>query len=240
MDRLTGVVLLACVCVGLVLVSGGVASGRVEGFNYGGVSVGGLLKWLGVRGNVTEVITKSSPTGISGNSTTVAGKPGGAGSSKQASAIDFAAFLPAIPDWLLATVGIVFFGSAALLLLRPRIRVNVVDLEGTLKAMEEQRQDLERSWSYKVRNAALLRYYLLMRRACLKVGLRDEPAETPQEYVQRISTYFGVEKSDASQFASAVNRSRYGLELSDADAKEASKFMGLFADVIRRKAGETR
>jgi hypothetical protein len=102
--------------------------------------------------------------------------------------------------------------------------------------MEQQRKYLEETWSYKLRNAALLRYYLLMRRACLKVGLMDEPAETPQEYVGRVSSFFEVERSDASKFALAVNRSRYGEELSEREAAEASKFMGAFAEVIRRRA----
>jgi hypothetical protein len=79
-----------------------------------------------------------------------------------------------------------------------------------------------------------------MRRACLKVGLRDEPAETPQEYVGRVSSFFRVEKSEAVRFATAVNRSRYGEELSELETGEASKFMGAFADVIRRRAGAGR
>jgi len=124
-----------------------------------------------------------------------------------------------------------------MLVLRLRTSVQVLDLEGTLRAMEEQRKYLEESRSYKLRNAALLRYYLLMRRACLKVGLRDEPAETPQEYVERASSFFKVEELEAGKFASAVNRSRYGEELSQTESMEVSKFMSSFADVIRRRAG---
>jgi hypothetical protein len=116
----------------------------------------------------------------------------------------------------------------------------VLDLEDTLQGMEQQGKYLEETWSYRLRNAALLRYYLLMRKACLRIGLRDEPAETPQEYVGRVSSFFKVEKSEAAKFASAVNRSRYGEELSEAEVGEASKFMGAFADVIRRRASEGR
>jgi len=116
----------------------------------------------------------------------------------------------------------------------------VLTLEGALQDMEQQRKYFEETWSYKLRNAALLRYYLLMRRVCLKIGLRDEPAETPQEYIDRVSTFFKVEKSEAVKFASAVNRSRYGEELSEAEAGEASRFMGAFADVIRRRASDAR
>jgi hypothetical protein len=133
------------------------------------------------------------------------------------------------------------FSGACLLILRLRTtRVRVLDLESTLQEMEQERKYLQETWSYRLRNAALLRYYLFMRRACLKVGLRDEPAETPQEYVGRVSSFFKVEKSEAAKFASAVNRSRYGEELSKLEAGEVSKFMGAFADVIRRRAGEGR
>lgn len=151
--------------------------------------------------------------------------------------------MPALPvslTWFLAGVAVLCLGGACLLILRPRTSVRVLDLGETLQEMEKQRKYLEETWSYRLRNAALLRYYILMRRACLKVGLRDEPAETPQEYVGRVSSFFEVQKSEAAKFAYAVNRSRYGEELSELEAGEASKFMGAFAEVIRRRAGEVR
>lgn len=224
MGRLNGVFLLACVCVLLVVVSGAVESGKVTGFKYDGFSI---VKVLGINLRV------NSTTGTQGNSTGTSG--------------DLQIYLPhlvlpgfplVLPAWLLAAVSIVCFGGACLLILRHKTTVRVLDIEDTLQEMEQQRKYLEETWSYRLRNAALLRYYLLMRRACLRVGLRDEPAETPQEYVGRVSSFFKVEKSEATEFASAVNRSRYGEELSELEAGEASRFMGAFADVIRRRASE--
>ena len=232
MGRLNGVVLLACVCVLLVVVSGAVESGKVAGFNYAGFPLKNLLGWLGTLRNST--------TGALGNSTRTVGGRTSESSLPNWPSLSFLSFLPVLPAWFLAAAAVVCFGGACLLILRLKTCVHVLDLEDTLQEMEQQRKYLEEKWSYKLRNAALLRYYLLMRRACLKVGLRDEPAETPQEYVGRVSSFFKVEKPEAFKFAFAVNRSRYGEELTEFEAREASKFMGAFADVIRRRAGEGR
>jgi hypothetical protein len=237
MDRLDGVVLLACVCMLLIVVAGAVESGKVAGFRYGDSSI---AKLLGISGRVNPT------TGAKGNTTTVV--PGNStatngGKTKGTSWLNFSLpilpnLLPVLPAWFLVTVAIVCFGGACLLILRLRTDVHVLDLENTLQEMEQQRKYLEERWSYKLRNAALLRYYVLMRRACLRVGLQDEPAETPQEYVGRVSSFFKVEKSEAAMFASAVNRSRYGQELSELEVGRASKFMSGFADLIRRRASE--
>jgi hypothetical protein len=224
MGRLNGVFLLACVCVLLVVVSGAVESGKVTGFKYDGFSI---VKVLGINLRV------NSTTGTQGNSTGTSGAL-----QIYLSHLVLPGFPLVLPAWLLAAVSIVCFGGACLLILRHKTTVRVLDIEDTLQEMEQQRKYLEETWSYRLRNAALLRYYLLMRRACLRVGLRDEPAETPQEYVGRVSSFFKVEKSEATEFASAVNRSRYGEELSELEAGEASRFMGAFADVIRRRASE--
>lgn len=235
MDRLNGVVLLACVCVLLIVVSGAAESGKVAGFNYGGSF--SITRFLGISLGVNSTRGQTNSTGTGGGKTN--------GSSPVLPELSLPAFpvlsgLPISLAWFLAAVAIVCFGGACLLILRHRTSIHVLDLEGTLQEMEHQRKYLEETWSYKLRNAALLRYYLLMRRACLKVGLRDEPAETPQEYVGRVSSFFKVEKPEAFKFAFAVNRSRYGEELTEFEAREASKFMGAFADVIRRRAGEGR
>jgi hypothetical protein len=240
MDRLNGVILLACVCALLVVVSGAVESGKVAGFNYGGISVGSLFGGAGIHANSATGAQGNSTIGAQGNSTTGGGKTNGTAPPKLSPPPSLSDFLPSLPVWLLAAVAIVCFGGASLLIVRLRTSVHVLHLEDTLQEMEQQRKYLEETWSYRLRNAALLRYYLLMRRACLKVGLRDEPAETPQEYVGRVSSFFKVEGSEAAKFASAVNRSRYGEELSELEVGEASKFMGAFADVIRRRAVEGR
>jgi len=241
MDRLDEVVLLVGVCVLLVVVSGAVESGKVAGFNYnGGFSI---IKYLGIN------FGTNSTTGAPGGTTTEASGTVGTGGGKTNGTSFFLVwslppilsnFLHALPAWLVVVAAVVCFGGACMLILRLKTSVHVLDLEDTLQEMEQQRKYLEETWSYKLRNAALLRYYLLMRRACVKVGLQDEPAETPQEYVGRVSSFFEVEKSEATRFASAVNRSRYGEELSELEAGEASRFMGAIADVIRRRAGEGR
>src|SRR5208337_3799737 len=235
MDRLNGVLLLACVCVLLVVVSGAVESGKVSGFKYGGFSL--VLHAVGLEPPNSPPGGQSNytSTGAQVNSTLVGGnKTNGTPPLQSPYASYVSDLLPALPTWFLASLAVLCFGGACLLVLRLRTTEHVLDLEGTLQEMEQQqRKYLEETWSYRLRNAALLRYYLLMRRACLKVGLRDEPAETPQEYVGRVSSFFGVEKSEAVKFASAVNRSRYGEELSELEAGEASRFMGAFANVIR-------
>lgn len=245
MDRLNGVVLLACVCVLLVVVSGAVERGKVAGANYNGsFPIGDFgLNWVGKTTTQTNTTagaqTNHTETGggKTNQTSTKAGNPVELYVSRFFAPLDF---LPALPAWFLAAIAAVGFGGAFLLILRLKTSVHVLDLETTLEEMEQERKHLAETWSYRLRNAALLRYYILMRRACLKVGLRDEPAETPQEYVGRVSSFFEVEKSEATKFASAVNRSRYGEELSELEAGEASKFMGAFADVIRRRAGEGR
>ncbi len=244
MDRLNGVVLLACVCVLLVFVSGAVESVKVSGVNHDGFSLvsllSSLLRLFGIHVNPSTNTRGNFTTGAQVNSTTGGDKiPTLPSLLKLPSLPNLSDFLPALPAWFLAALAVLCFGGACLLVLRLRTTEHVLDLEGTLQEMEQQqRRYSEETWSYRLRNAALLRYYLLMRRACLKVGLRDEPAETPQEYVGRVSSYFKVETDQASRFASAVNKSRYGEELSELEAGEASRFMGAFADLIRRMANE--
>lgn len=246
MDHLRGVVLLVCVCALLVVVSGAVESGKVTGFNY--TPNLSFLKGIVPPGLVTTTttISQGNSTGGSHGNTTVGsqGNSQGSGGGSLSAGVSLppvlSDFLRVLPTWFLAVIAVAFFGGACLLILRIKTSEHVLDLEGTLEEMEQQRKYLEETWSYKLRNAALLRYYLLMRRACVKVGLRDEPAETPKEYVERVSSFFNVEKSEAAKFASAVNRSRYGEELSEQEAGEASKFMSAFSGIIRLRAGESK
>jgi hypothetical protein len=250
MDKRNGVFLLTCVCVLLVVVAGAVESGKVAGFNYSGGFP--FIKDLGINlgTNSTTSTQTNSTVRTQTNSTvstqTSSTRTGGGKTNGTSFFLNWSFppilsdFLRVLPAWFLAAVAIMCFGGACVLILRLRTSVSVMNLESTLQEMEQQQKYLEETWSYRLRNAALLRYYLLMRRACLKVGLRDEPAETPQEYVGRVSSFFKVEKSEAARFASAVNKSRYGEELSQLEAGEASKFMSAFADVIRRRAGEGR
>jgi hypothetical protein len=242
MVRPKGVVQLACVCLLLVMVAGAAESGNVAGFNYAGFPFASLFRALGAP--------SSLPNGSQGTTTTTQTSNSSSGGPKMPplpklpplpnlpGITPFAVAVAGLPVWLLASAGAVCLIGASLLILRRGTDVSVHDLNATLEEMEEQRRYLEETWSYRLRNAALLKYYLLMRRACVKVGLRDEDAETPQEYIGRVSAHFEVDGSEAARFASAVNRSRYGEELSEPDAKEASALMGVFADAIRRRAGE--
>jgi hypothetical protein len=113
-----------------------------------------------------------------------------------------------------------------------------LDLDATLKEMDVQQRYLVGKWSSKLRNAALLRYYLLMKRACEKVGLPEKAAETPQEYIGRASSFLGVDEVRAEGFADAIDRSRYGEELSEEDTRDASESMAAFTELVREKAHE--
>ncbi len=237
MPRAGSIVLLAFVCALLVVVAAGAESDNVHGFNYEGFSIGNLLQGLGYR-SASSGSNPGNSTVTTRTNSTAASASGGSPSGASGPLPSFPTVSAAVPDWLVAGAALACAGGAFVLVLRRRATVTVVDLGRTLEEMEHERKRLEGGWSRRLRNAALLRYFLLMRRACVKVGLRDEPAETPQEYVRRVSTFFGVDRSEAEGFASAVNRSRYGEELTEAEAREASRLMGIFSDVIRRKAGE--
>jgi len=246
MERPAGVLLLVAVCAMLAIVSAAVEAGKVSGADYSTVlPIGNIgFGWWhsGHSGNSNSVQTNSSailknPTGNSS-----VGK-GGQSSNKTSTQPQIITPYPnfsGLPSWLLPTAAVAALGCALLLVFRIRISTNPIDLEHTVDEMEQQRKSLEETWSYKMKNSALLQYYILMRKACLRLGLRDGPSETPQEYIGRASSFFKVDESEAARFASAVNRSRYGQELNETEVGEASKFMGSFADVIRRKAGEIR
>jgi hypothetical protein len=241
MDRPGGVLLLVSVCFLLVLVLGAIESGRLVGANYTtGLSILNInFSWIrpyhppnGTTNTGSGRLTYpngSSIGGLSHTSTTLNQNP-------------FALFaplaLPAIPDWLLTILAVACFAGACLLVLRFETRTSVTDLEETIKEMELQQKRLAEAWSYGLRNTALLRYYLLMRRACSGVGLQEGLTETPTEYIERASSFLRVDKTEAAKFAGTVNRCRYGEELSVGDANDASKFMRDFTDVIRRRANE--
>ena len=235
MGRPSGVVLLACVIVLLVMVAGAVERGEIAGANYAsGFPIGFNWSIKLPQSNSTGGSQGGNP-GKGGNITTVTTTESGSHQNPtQSQAPGMLVSLPTLPLWALGALAVIGFGGVCFLILRLGSSVHEVDLDSTLKEMEQERRYLERSWSYKLRNAALLRYYLLMRKACLKIGLKDEPAETPQEYVGRISSFFEVDQSQASQFALAVNRSSYGEELSESEAEIASKFMSGFVEVIRK------
>ena len=135
-----------------------------------------------------------------------------------------------------ALVSIVLaLGSGMVVLLLRRESPKVFDLKGLIEEMESQRSYFVRSWTRKLRNAALLRYYVLMAEVCSKVGIEDEPTETPQEFIGRASAELEVAGPDETRFADAVDRAHYGVELSSDEVEEASKFMDSFTKTIARR-----
>jgi hypothetical protein len=117
---------------------------------------------------------------------------------------------------------------------RRRTPGDTYDFREALKQLEEEHSLMRWSWSYRLRNAALLRYYALMRALCSKLGVQDDPAETPKEFIDKATRVLKIEPREARQFADAFNRARYGLELSENEAREAASFMGRFVDDLRR------
>lgn len=232
MERPEGIILLAGVCLLLVIVLSTVESGRVAGANYQAA--------LPIPFDLSGLLRYHQPN-LTGTANQQGSKPNQNLTPNQQNQNPFSLFaslalLPALPDWLLPVLAIACFVGACFLILRLKTGVSVVDLEETIREMEAQQKRLAESWSYKLRNMALLRYYLLMRRACSSVGLQERPEETPKEYIERASSFLKVDDTYAAKFADAVNRCRYGEELSEEDAREASTFMGEFTDVIRRTA----
>lgn len=219
-------------CFLLIIVLAAVDSGRVMGANY---QVG--LPILNLNFSWTRFYVPTNNTGTF-HQTTQNSQSVSASQSNQNPFISFGSLviLPTLPDWFLPALAVVCFIGACFLILRLKTSETVTDLEAAVKEMELQQKRLAESWSYRLRNMALLRYYLLMRRVCSKVGLKEEITETPKEYIERASSFLKVDGRYAARFADAVNRCRYGEELSGEEADEASKFMGDFTEVIRRLA----
>lgn len=237
MEKPDGASLLVFVCILVIVVLSAVESGRIVGANYG-FTVAWNQNGIGQPLYPTATNTTATNTTMTTVTVTRESKTNGTSPSPNSQSLFPPLVLPAwlvIPEWLLTALAVGSFIGACFLILRLRTNVRVINLEDTLKEMELQQKYLAETWSSRLRNAALLRYYLLMRRACAKVGLPEETSETPREYIGRVSTSLKVEAAEASRFANAVDRSRYGEELSQKDASEASRFMSAFTDVIRRK-----
>jgi hypothetical protein len=220
----------------LTVVVSSVASGKIAGANYtAGFAIPGLnFTWLqrGLQSGNTNASSGAgqSETNISTSSAHVGITP--VSSDFLFPPIDVALSLP---GWLLLTAAVGFLSISVILILRLKTGILTIDLNRTIREMEEQQKRLSNSWSYRLRNRALLRYYTLLVRACTKIGLKEIPTETPMEYIQRASSFLNVDGKEASRFAAAVNRCRYGEELSTDDAAAASVLMGQFTRVIRSK-----
>ncbi len=139
-----------------------------------------------------------------------------------------------LAQYILISV-VLALGSGMVVMLLRGESPTVFDLKGLIEQMESQRSYFVRSWSRKLRNVALLRYYVLMAEVCSKVGIEDGPTETPHEFIGRASAELGVIGTDQTRFADAVDRAHYGAELSSDEVDEASKFMDSFTQTIARR-----
>ncbi|MDA4136240.1 MAG: DUF4129 domain-containing protein [Thaumarchaeota archaeon] len=219
---------LAWVCVIsllLVLTVGTIAAGRLSGVSS--LHLGGSAGAIGGGGgsNSTETRTGFGVSPVSGTATATSS------SSNE--------YVPPVPssitpsDWLLyATAGLALAAGLAFLL-RSSGEAGVYDFTSAIDQLDKQRSLVEGSWSLKLRNVALLRYYSLMSKICTQMGLADGPSETPLEYLGRVADALKISQRDASDFAAAFDRARYGGELSDEDARNAAALMARFVNGLR-------
>ena len=215
----------------LAVVLGAVQSGRLSGLqSLGGPPIprfglnstlpGGPSPWAAVMAGANSSIPSVTSTAPSG---------GGTGAS---------VFVPpglSIPGWYVY----VLLGAAVILgavfLTRRGGGANAIGFPAIHEELEAETRRVLASWSSGLRNAALVRYYSLVRRACAMVGIEDVPAETPREYLERVATELKLNRVEARSFAGIFNRARYGQELSELEGREASEFMGSFVEVIRER-----
>jgi len=113
---------------------------------------------------------------------------------------------------LYAAVGLGLVGGLAFLL-RSSGEAGVYDFAAAIDQLDKQRSLVEGSWSQKLRNVAVLRYYSLMRKICTQMGLADSPSETPLEYLGRVAEALRISPRDAADFAAAFDRARYGGQI---------------------------
>ncbi len=216
-----------------VLLLSVVESGRVTG-----VSSPGLAKDVGlnvVGGTIQRtrvIITTVSTIKEGGGTTTEVTNSTTALTSMPAPASG--GFDVLSSSWLVVALAASLVLIGALYLRLPTRSGAAVDLEADFTEMHEQLAKVGQEADYKVRNAALLRYYALVRKVCSKTGLVDGKSETPKEYISRISSKLRVDPAGAQSFATAVNEAMYGVELAPERAQGLSRFMGSFAEDIRR------
>ena len=227
--------LLASVCLLLIVVLGAVQSGPASSVRY---------QLPGFLSSTISPPTTSQTTEASHSTTTQTG--GGQGppqtvrSTTESSAtpttqgvvaVAFGAALNDLVQYIPISV-VLALGCGMVVLLLRRENPTVFDLKGLIEQMESQRSYFVRSWSRRLRNAALLRYYVLMAEVCSKVGIEDGPTETPHEFIGRASAELKVARPDQARFADAVDKAHYGAELSGDEVDEASKFMDSFTKTI--------
>lgn len=140
-----------------------------------------------------------------------------------------------LSNWYLYVLVAAVMATAFGFLLRGGKEGGVYDFAADLERLESERIRMERSWSYRLRNAALVNYYLIVERVGTELGVKEGPDDTPKEYLYRVSQELKVDPQQAHTFAEAFNRARYGAELSETEIAEASRFMGGFVEGLRSR-----
>jgi uncharacterized protein DUF4129 len=209
----------------LVLTVGTVAAGSLSGVSS--LHLGGPTVAIGGDGlNSMQTGTGFGVPSASGNATQTV-----VSTSSEYVPPELSSTTP--PYWLLyATAGLALAAGLAFLL-RSSGEAGVYDFASAIDQLDKQRSLVEGSWSQKLRNVALLRYYSLMSKICTQMGLADGPSETPLEYLGRVAEALKISQIDAADFAAAFDRARYGGELSDEEAKNAAALMARFVNGLR-------
>ncbi len=240
--------MLATACILLIVVLGTVQAGAPPGESY---QLPGFFQFLRVnfgRGSsdmtsTTQTIINSSSSTttvpVSSTVTSVTSRTSShtettytytTGPTKVAAASPLG-----ILAWYSLAFVVVSLGVAMVILLLRRERPRVFDLKTMVEEMEEEKEKFRGSWSERLRNAALLRYYVLMAEVCSKVGIEDAPEETPQEFIGKASAELDVAGVDSEKFAEVVDRAHYGAELTEEEVNDASRFMDAFLSNVRRR-----
>jgi hypothetical protein len=208
----------------LVLTVGTIAAGRLSG--VGSLHLGGSAGAIDENGSIA---TQTGPGfGVSASSVSES-------ATQTVALVSFGGYVPPVTlsEWLLyAALGLALAGGLAFLF-RSSGEAGVYDFAAAIDQLDKQRSLVEGSWSQKMRNVALLRYYSLMRKICTQMGLADSPSETPLEYLGRVAEALKISQRDAVDFAAAFDRARYGGELSDEDARNAAAYMARFVNGLR-------
>lgn len=218
-------------CVVLLLLAltvGTIAGGRLSGL--GSLNLGGAA--------ITPPTNMSVSSGITGGSGLA---KNGFGLATGANAPPLVGeYIPPGPpklsaDLLLYLVIFAAIAAGIAFLLRSPAETGVYDFASAINQLDKQRSLMAGTWSQKLRNAALIRYYTIMRKTCAQIGLVDELSETPLEYLSRVATALKINQSDAAGFAAAFDRARYGSELSEDEAQSAANSMARFVDGLKER-----
>ena len=233
--------ILASVCVLLIVVIGSVQTGPIP---VSSRNVPSFLSFLGslvpiqrssIETNRVHTSGMSLTTQTTGLVVTMDATTEG-GTTNQVTGI-LAWATPANLEWFVLIPTVVILGVGVVALLLRRENPKVFDLKAAVEEMGAQRSYFMGSWTRKDRNAALLRYYVLMAETCAKAGIYDGPSDTPQEFILRASELLSLDLDDSALFAYAVDRAHYGEELPDKEIGEVSKFMDVFTNNISGKVG---